>query len=56
MTNNPKVTLFMVEGAPHHYIPLATDYRLEAYLDGNSAPLKGYLRRPRPWYLHRARR
>jgi hypothetical protein len=38
-----KVTMFTVEGAPHHYIPPASDWRLEAYLDGNSAPLKHYL-------------
>ena len=44
MSNNPKVTMFTVEGAPHHYIPPASDWRLEAYLDGNSAPLKDYLR------------
>ena len=36
--------MFTVEGAPHHYILPASAHRLEAYLDGNSAPPKDYLR------------
>jgi hypothetical protein len=44
MSDKPKVTMFTVEGAPHHYIPPASDWRLEAYLDGKPAPLKDYLR------------
>lgn len=37
-------SMFTVVGRPHYHIPIPSDWRLEAYLDGNSAPLKGYLR------------